>query len=315
MLSCRATDADLYSVNRASARLARADDKLATGKPGDAVITYTALIDEVELPPDLRVRALLGRARCRARLAEPSLARVDARIARSEAEDAFARDPERLASVRRQVDEVLAEIARGGPPAASADARAQSAPTAATPASNLAGGGPSVEPRSNWRAAGLLANHDAMTAIHRVTVHHTGTSFTTTDYGASAQAIRAIQRYHQDSRGWADIAYHYLIDRSGRIWEGRDIAVQGAHAGNSTLNQGNVGIAVLGNFEEQQLNDGQRRALFTLLDHLRGRFGIRSDQVVTHGEILRDSHEGGTACPGGSLSHAVTDYRRDHRRG
>lgn len=37
--------------------------------------------------------------------------------------------------------------------------------------------------------------------------------------------MREIQNFHMDTRGWADIAYNYVIFRSGRIYAGRTFKV------------------------------------------------------------------------------------------
>jgi hypothetical protein len=77
-------------------------------------------------------------------------------------------------------------------------------------------------------------------------VHHT---VTTNAYSASEadDIIRAI--YHGHLRNeWCDIAYNFLVDRFGRIWQGRSGAanapVLGGHA--RGFNTGSVGIALLG---------------------------------------------------------------------
>ena len=31
--------------------------------------------------------------------------------------------------------------------------------------------------------------------------------------------IRGIQAYHMDANGYCDIAYHFIVDRFGGIWE------------------------------------------------------------------------------------------------
>jgi hypothetical protein len=58
--------------------------------------------------------------------------------------------------------------------------------------------------------------------------------------------------YHRDVRGYYDIAYNFIIDAFGRIWEGRaggiDAPVLGAHAGG--FNGVSTGIAVLGTFTD-----------------------------------------------------------------
>ena len=63
--------------------------------------------------------------------------------------------------------------------------------------------------------------------------------------------LRGIYAYHTQSRGWRDIGYNFLVDRFGRIWEGRyggvDRAVVGAH----TLGYNEVSFAMsaIGNFD------------------------------------------------------------------
>ena len=56
---------------------------------------------------------------------------------------------------------------------------------------------------------------------------------TTTPRAEVPAIIRSIYAYHAQSRGWSDIGYNFLVDRFGRIWEGRyggvDRPVVGAH--------------------------------------------------------------------------------------
>ncbi|MBW3659615.1 MAG: cell wall-binding repeat-containing protein, partial [Actinobacteria bacterium] len=60
----------------------------------------------------------------------------------------------------------------------------------------------------------------------------------------------AIYAYHLNN-GWDDIAYNFLVDRFGRIWEGRaggiTKAIMGGHA--AGWNAGSTGVSVLGNFQ------------------------------------------------------------------
>jgi hypothetical protein len=62
--------------------------------------------------------------------------------------------------------------------------------------------------------------------------------------------LLAMFDYHRYVRGFFDIAYNFIIDAFGRIWEARaggiDEPVIGAHAGG--FNQVSTGVAVLGTF-------------------------------------------------------------------
>src|SRR6185503_14618684 len=80
-------------------------------------------------------------------------------------------------------------------------------------------------------------------------IHHTVSA---TDYAPddSAAMVLAICRYHRNSNGWNDIGYNFLVDRYGKIFEGRaggvDQAVIGAQA--QGYNSQSTGIANLGTF-------------------------------------------------------------------
>ncbi len=161
-----------------------------------------------------------------------------------------------------------------------------------------------IRPRRDWGAKAIEGSYVAMGFVDRITVHHAACCAATSS-SAAAQSLRAIQSEHQDGNGWADIGYHFLLDQNGTIWEGRELRWQGAHAGNSTLNRGNLGICLLGNFEDELLLAPQRRALQRLLDTAAGQFDVPRGRVYTHRELKQ-----GTACPGTHLQRFMDDYRR-----
>jgi len=149
-----------------------------------------------------------------------------------------------------------------------------------------------------------------MGTVEKITVHHSGgASFWSRSPTDAATEIQKIQRYHQNEQGWADIGYHYIIDRSGAIWQGRKLSYQGAHA-RGAANYGNIGIVVLGNFMQQDVVSAQRQSLETLIEKLCDHFGIPPQRIYTHREIL----QGKTDCPGPALARCVSEIRADLRR-
>jgi flagellar hook assembly protein FlgD len=97
-------------------------------------------------------------------------------------------------------------------------------------------------------------------------VHHTaGTN--SYSRAQSAAIVRGIQRYHVLSNGWNDIGYNFLVDKYGRIYEGRVGGVGqnviGAHA--QGFNTGSVGVAVLGTYGSTGISVAARSALQRLL--------------------------------------------------
>lgn len=174
----------------------------------------------------------------------------------------------------------------------------------------VAAGGPiGLISRTRWGAAPGVPSRMTRTPQNwsRITVHHTANSSGSLR-GASvhtvASVLRTIQRQHMTERSplWGDIGYHYLIDPDGRIYEGRRLEYQGAHAGDHSKNQGNIGVCLLGHFEVEHPSPKALGALAALLDDLRGRYRIPTSQVFGH------SHFKTTACPGQHLEPWIAHY-------
>jgi tetratricopeptide (TPR) repeat protein len=162
-----------------------------------------------------------------------------------------------------------------------------------------------IASRSEWGARPTRANHDPMSPIFRITIHHSAETSFATGKASAAREIQRIQRLHQDDRHWADIGYHFVIDRGGRVWEGRPLDLQGAHAGNHDLNRGNVGVVLLGNFNDQAVSPDQEHSLRMLVAYLMERYDVRADHLFTHGELKN------TECPGTDLQQLVDRLRVD----
>jgi hypothetical protein len=79
--------------------------------------------------------------------------------------------------------------------------------------------------------------------------------------------LLAIYDYHRYTRGYFDIAYNFVIDAYGRIWEARaggvDLPVVGAHAGG--YNSVSTGVAILGTFMFSQPSSAAVASLQRLL--------------------------------------------------
>ena len=84
-------------------------------------------------------------------------------------------------------------------------------------------------------------------------VHHTVNSNSYTRPRCPS-LLRGIYAYHTQSRGWRDIGYNFLVDRFGRIWEGRYGGVHRAVVGAHTLGYNEVLVRDVGH---RQLRDRQ----------------------------------------------------------
>ncbi|RPG17683.1 MAG: N-acetylmuramoyl-L-alanine amidase [Phycisphaera sp. TMED9] len=163
-----------------------------------------------------------------------------------------------------------------------------------------------VAARTTWTT--MLPDYkgmNRMTPIGAVTVHHDGlpSPLGSTRTRDAQDRLRTIRRGHVNHNGWADIGYHFAVDRSGRIWSCRPLTWQGAHVKNR--NEGNIGVLVLGNFEIERPTSAQLNGLAIHLKTLVTAYRISPRKVYTH----REWPGAATACPGRNLQPAVNRIR------
>ncbi|MGA7688471.1 MAG: hypothetical protein WCA29_04485, partial [Jiangellales bacterium] len=126
-----------------------------------------------------------------------------------------------------EVDDLRVDLIDPG--VSPADATAGSTAPSSAEAANQ----PRIYTRSDWGADERLRGSTVQYGqIQAGFVHHT---VNTNDYRPEdvPAIIRGIYAFHVKSRGYRDVGYNFLIDKWGRIWEGRyggiDKPVTGAH--------------------------------------------------------------------------------------
>ena len=117
---------------------------------------------------------------------------------------------------------------------------------AATSDAVLIGGGHLIQPRDTWgenlQPTGPMTP-EAPEDVRFLLVHH---SASPNNYPAeqSVQYLRSFYRYHTSpQKGWPDIAYNFLVDRYGQIFEGRKGSIESPVRGDAT--GGSQGYALL----------------------------------------------------------------------
>ena len=162
----------------------------------------------------------------------------------------------------------------------------------------------SVMARSSWTRNGpIISRLNPMNGISRITLHHEGAPDTPvyfTDTRTVAERIELDRQAHLE-RGWGDIGYHYIIDRAGRVWEGRPIQYQGAHVRDN--NEHNIGVMCMGNFDIQQPSEAQLSSLAAFTQKLRRKHNVSVNRVFTHQELMP------THCPGRSMQPRIAAMR------
>ena len=192
---------------------------------------------------------------------------------------------------------------------------------------------PKIIRRSQWGANEALrrAAPSFEDVVEKVVVHHTGTHNGISDW---AGQIRQIYGF-ETSNGYQDIAYHFLVDPNGHVYEGRwardyasketpdgaDVRGRLVHGGHAIHhNQRTVGIALLGDYTECEVSRATRDAVVALITWLCARFRIdplgASDYVTDLGtiehldNICPHGATTNTECPGTSVLAALPMIRR-----
>jgi hypothetical protein len=183
---------------------------------------------------------------------------------------------------------------------------------------------PDIMTRKQWGADESLG--DACWAprygrsARAVVVHHT-VNANDYDRNDGPAIMRSILAYHTQGQGWCDIGYNLLVDRYGRIYEGRAggirLPVRGAHAGD--YNTDTVGISMIGDYDKARLTRRLKNAMVRLVGWrlgtsytpISGRTNIydkRVPHILGHRDVMS------TACPGRYGYAFLPELRKRVRR-
>ncbi len=154
---------------------------------------------------------------------------------------------------------------------------------------------PPVISREEWGATQVTEGY-VPHVIDRITLHHDGAEF----HGGAAARMRALQSWSQRVRGWVDIPYHFLIDLEGNIYEGRPLEYVGDTATEYDPT-GHALITVMGNYNTQEINEAQLKAIVDLASWLCYEYSIPPQMVHGHRDYAA------TSCPGTNLYRYLTN--------
>ncbi len=130
----------------------------------------------------------------------------------------------------------------------------------------------------------------------RLTLHHTAVSQAALTQGPAR--ARQHQRHHQ-SLGWPDLAYHFLVDRSGLAYEGRDVRFRG-DTGTEYDPTGHFLVCMEGDFDVQEPTPAQLETTVALFAWASQQYGIDASTLAGHADYA-DS----TTCPGFAVSAMI----------
>jgi len=110
-------------------------------------------------------------------------------------------------------------------------------------------------------------------------IHHAGGSDKNPLLDTSNQTFKIIQDYHI-SKGWENIGYHWVIEKTGNIVAGRPENYHGAHTSN--YNNKSIGIVLCGNFDVTLPTTAQTESLRKLLKEKMVQYNIPIEKIVPH---------------------------------
>jgi hypothetical protein len=191
---------------------------------------------------------------------------------------------------------------------------------------------PRIVTRAQWGANEALRHESPVfnSSVTKIVVHHTGTPNDITDYSGLTRGIYT----NELNNGYIDIAYNWLIDPRGRIYEGRWAQnypaghahtgerngqnVQGAHA--LYFNENTIGIGLMGDYTAVSPTNAMVASLLTMLTWKCARWGIpplgKTPYVDSQGARItglanicghRDTYA--TACPGNTVEAMLPNLR------
>ncbi len=166
------------------------------------------------------------------------------------------------------------------------DAGRSAADSPGTPPSTAAAdtSQPNLVTRAQWGAdESLVGGPPAISpTVKALLLHHTDTANDYTAAQAYAQ-VRAVYVFHTKVRGWNDVGYNFLVDRFGRVYEGRrgsiTQAIEGAHAGG--FNAGTLGIAALGTFSTAKAPQAMLNGIVGVLSWKSAQYGLDPRATTT----------------------------------
>lgn len=153
-------------------------------------------------------------------------------------------------------------------------------------------------------------------------IHHTGGSVANPNADTSHHTFEVVDAYHRGLWQFKSslghfIGYHYFIDKTGKVTQGRGNLDEGAHC--IGKNKSSIGICLAGNFDVTLPTPEQETALKWLLTDLTKKFKIPAERIVPHrafsnkscyGRKLRDDWARGLikVTPPPPLKPSLKDY-------
>uniref|UniRef100_A0A8C0IYJ5 Peptidoglycan recognition protein 2 n=1 Tax=Chelonoidis abingdonii TaxID=106734 RepID=A0A8C0IYJ5_CHEAB len=164
---------------------------------------------------------------------------------------------------------------------------------------------PAVIPRCMWEARPYKGTPTQLKLpLSFVYIHHTSSpSQPCRTFPECAADMRAMQRFHQDDRGWDDIGYSFVVGSDGYMYQGRGWHWVGAHT--RGYNSKGYGVSFIGDYMDTL---PEAFALTLVRDNflpcavkgakIRANYTVHGHRQMVH-----------TACPGNLLYREIQTWQ------
>ena len=188
---------------------------------------------------------------------------------------------------------------------------------------------PTVITRADWGADPSLMNctPTSLAGYRGAVVHHTVNANEYSMTQAPA-LVRSIYAYHTTALGWCDVGYQFLVDRFGRVYEGRsgslNRAVMGAQS--AGFNSQTFGVSIIGDFTAATPSPESLAAVDSVIQWQLALDGVDPSgvseftsagngkfpegTVVRLPNVMGHRDNGQTECPGAGLYTLLPSFRR-----
>lgn len=145
-----------------------------------------------------------------------------------------------------------------------------------------------IHSRLEWSDGELNPVRSMPSTIHDVTEVHHSAGPVSSDPVRTRQLIRSYYYVHTVNNGWSDLFYHFVVDSTGAIYEGRAVGRR------SSDNPSALTVMVLGNYDYAIPTEAAKNAILDLNEH----FGFDTKTIDWHRARADRLGKHYSACPG-----------------
>ncbi|XP_047032979.1 peptidoglycan-recognition protein LB-like isoform X1 [Helicoverpa zea] len=157
--------------------------------------------------------------------------------------------------------------------------------------------------REQWQARPPVKKTPLQTPVPFVVIHHSYIPAACYDKEQCCAAMRSMQNFHIDDRGWWDIGYSFAVGSDGAAYEGRGWETLGAHA--LHFNTVSIGICLIGDWRFEVPPAEQRKTAMALIAA-----GVELGFIKPDYKLVGHRQVRATECPGDALFNEIKTW--DH---